>query len=63
MLVTLSGIVMEVRLIQPLNAEGPIFVTLAGISMDSRLLQSTNAHCPILVTPEDMITFLILYLL
>ena len=43
MLVTLSGIVMLVRLLQPLNALSPMLVTLSGIVMLARLLQPENA--------------------
>ena len=39
MIVTLFGIVMLVRLLQPTNAESPILVTLFGIVMLARLLQ------------------------
>ena len=39
MLVTLFGIVMEVRLLQPEKAELPMLVTLPGIVMEVRLLQ------------------------
>ena len=36
MLVTLLGIVTEVRLIQPLNVHFPMLVTLLGIVMEVR---------------------------
>ena len=39
MLVTLLGVVMLVRLLQPKNAESPMLVTLLGIVMFVRLLQ------------------------
>ena len=39
MLVTLSGIVMLVRLVQEANAHGPMLVTLSGIVMLVRLVQ------------------------
>ena len=39
MLVTLLGISMLVRLLQPENAESPMLITLLGISMLARLLQ------------------------
>ena len=42
MLVTLSGIVMLVRPVQPLNADSPMLVTLSGIVMLLRLLQPEN---------------------
>ena len=38
MLVTLLGIVMLARLVQPLNAELPMLVTLLGIVMLARLV-------------------------
>jgi len=43
MLVTLSGMVMLVRLLQPANAPLPMLVTLSGMVMLVRLLQSPNA--------------------
>ena len=48
--VTLSGIVMLVRLLQPRNTNLPIFVTPSGIVMLVRLLQPSNALSPISVT-------------
>ena len=39
MLVTLLGIVMEVRLLHALKALSPMFVTLLGIVTEVRLLQ------------------------
>ena len=39
MLVTLFGIVIDVRPLQPENAELPILVTLLGIVIDVRPLQ------------------------
>ena len=50
MLVTLLGIVMEVRLLHPQKTLEPIFVTLLGIMMEGRLAQPMKADCPILVT-------------
>ena len=47
MLVTLSGIVMLAKLLQPLNACAPILVTLLGIVMLVKLLQPSNAEAPI----------------
>ena len=44
MLVTLFGIVMEVKLLQPRNAQSPMLVTLFGIVMEVKLLQSENAQ-------------------
>ena len=48
MLVTLFGIVMLVRLSQPLNASLPMLVTLSGIVMSVRLVQLQNAAKPML---------------
>ena len=49
MLVTLAGISILVRLLQPSNALPPMRVTLAGISMLVRLLQPKNALTSIIV--------------
>ena len=43
MLVTLSGIVMLVRPVQPRNAQAPMLVTLSGIVMLVRPVQPSNA--------------------
>ena len=43
MLVTLDGIVTDVRPLQPENAEDPMLVTLDGIVTDVRPLQASNA--------------------
>jgi hypothetical protein len=53
MLVTLSGIVMLVRLVQPENAPSPMLVTLSGITTLVRLVQPENAPSPMLVTRID----------
>ena len=50
MLVTLLGIVSEVRHSHLLNAARPMVVTLLGITTESKLLQSENANSPIVVT-------------
>ena len=50
MLVTLFGIVIEVILLQPLNAYFSILVTPLGIVTETRLVQCSNALFPILVT-------------
>ena len=50
MLVTLSGIVMLVRLVQFKKAESPMLVTLSGIVMLVTLLQLQKAWVPMLVT-------------
>ena len=60
MLVTLFGIIMLVRLLQPQNAESPMLVTLSGIVMLVRLLHQQNASLPMLVTPFSITTFFIL---
>ena len=50
MLVTLLGIVMLVRPVQPVNAELPMLVTLLGIVILVRQEQPVNASLPMLVT-------------
>jgi hypothetical protein len=50
MLVTLAGILIEVRAKQPENANIPILVTLPGIEMEARARQPSNALSPIAVT-------------
>ena len=40
MLVTLSGMVTDVKLLQSSKAELPMLVTLSGMVMDVKLLQS-----------------------
>jgi len=42
MLVTLLGMVMEVRPVQPLNASFPMLVTLLGMVMEVRAVQAQN---------------------
>ena len=58
MLVTLTGIVMLVKLLQLLNAEAPILVKLSGIVMLVRLLQPLNAPISIYLTSPGNLTFL-----
>ena len=58
MLVTLSGIVMLVKLVQLENAESPMLVTRSEIVMLVKLLQSENADSPMLVTPSSITIFL-----
>jgi hypothetical protein len=53
--VTLDGMVMLVRLVQPLNALFSIEVTPAGMVMLVSLLQPENALLPIEVTLEGMV--------
>jgi hypothetical protein len=55
MLVTLSGIVMLVRLVQ-LNAPFPMLVTLSGIVTLVRPVQPQNAPFPMLVTLSGIVT-------
>ena len=55
MLVTLSGIVMLVRLAQCSKAFLPMLVTLSGIVMLVRLEQIQKALCPMLVTGLPLI--------
>ena len=42
MLVTLSGMVMEVKLVQFKKAKLPMLVTLSGMVMEVRLVQPEN---------------------
>ena len=62
MLVTLSGIVIDERLLQFSNASAPMLVTLSGIVIDERLLQFSNAYSPIDVMPFSISTEVILSL-
>ena len=62
MLVTLSGIVMLVKLLQFSNADSPMLVTLSGIVMLIKP-QPENAAVPMLVTPSSITTFLTFELL
>ena len=50
MLVTLSGILTLLKLMQPEHALAPIVVTLPGITRLARLWQAVKALPPILVT-------------
>ena len=56
MLVTPSGIVMEVRLVQPEKALPSMLVTLSGMVMDTGLMQSRKAYGAIWITPSGMTT-------
>ena len=56
MLVTLLGIVTEVRPVQPEKADAPILVTLLGMVMEVRSEQPKNACSPIVVTLLGMVT-------
>ena len=55
MVVTLSGIVMLVRLSQSSNARRPILVTLSGIVTVVRLSQWQNAPTPMVVTLSGIV--------
>ena len=55
MLVTLSGMTMDVRP-QPQKASLPILVTPLEIVIEVRLLQFRKVQTPIFVTPEGMFT-------
>jgi len=58
MLVTLSGIVIDVKRLQPENAEPPMLVTLSGIVIDVKPLHSLKAEPPMLVTLSGIIVFM-----
>ena len=58
MLVTLLGIVILVKLLQPSNAYFQILVILSGIVMLGKFLQFSNAEFPMLVTPSSITIFL-----
>ena len=58
MLVTLFGMVMEVRLVQPRKALLPMLVTLFGMVTEVRPLQPEKAEPPMLVTLPGMVVFL-----
>ena len=57
MLVTLSGIVIVVKLEQPSNAKSPILVTLSGIIIFVKLEQPENADSSTLVTLFGIVKF------
>jgi len=57
MLVTLSGMVMEVRLMQLAKALYPMLVMLSGMLIAVRLVQPQNASALILVTVSGIMTF------
>ena len=58
MIVTLLGIVMEVRPLQPENAYASMLVTLLGIEMEVSSVQPKKATNPILVTLLGIVVFL-----
>ena len=51
-----ASTLMLVRLLQPLNALGPMLETLEGMVTLVRPVQPENAWLPMLVTPSDMVT-------
>ena len=55
MLVTLSGMVIEVSPLQSEKALSPILVTLSGMVIEVSPLQSEKALSPILVTLSGMV--------
>ena len=57
MLVTLSGIVIEVKPVHHENAELPMLVTLSGIVIEVKPLQPENALSPML-SPLVIVTVL-----
>ena len=54
-LVTLLGIITEVKLLQFWKADSPMLVTLLGMVIDVKLVQFWNAFFPILVTLLGMV--------
>ena len=56
MVVTLLGIVTEVKLLQLVKAKSPMLVTLLPIVTEVRLLQLWKASYPMLVTLLGMVT-------
>ena len=54
MLVTLLGMVMEVKLLQFLKARFLMLVTLSGMVMEVKLLQYSKAELPIHFVPSLM---------
>ena len=57
MLVTLSGIVIDVKLLQLVKALEPILVTLDGITMEVKLEQLAKAALLMLVTLSGIVIF------
>ena len=57
--VTLSGMVTEVRPLQPEKARSPMEVTLLGIITEVRPLQDWKAYWPMVVTLSVMVIFVI----
>ena len=54
--VTLAGIITDLREVHPLNALLPITVTLLGMLTDDKQEQPLKALSPIEVTPSGMMT-------
>ena len=50
MLVTLSGMVIDVKPVQSQKAPYPMLVTLSGMVIEISPLQTAKAHSPMLVT-------------
>ena len=50
MLVTLFGMVIEVKPVQPKNARSPMLVTLVGMVIEVKPVQPENAQALMLVT-------------
>ena len=54
--VTLSGMVIEVKPVQPLNAPEQRYITLPGIFTEIKPVQSKNASLPMYITLFGMVT-------
>ena len=50
MLITLLGMMIEVKLLQSEKASSPMLVTLSGMVMEVKLLQHSKALYPMVVT-------------
>ena len=60
MIVTLSGMVIEVNPVQPRKAPSPMLVTLSGMAIEVKPLQPRKAPSPMLVTlPSSGITLVL----
>ena len=57
MLVTLSGMVTDVKPLQPEKAPLSMLVTLSRIVMDVKPLQPSKAFCHMLIPPVMMTSF------
>ena len=56
MVVSFSGMVIELKFEHSSNACGPKLVTVSVIVTDTKFLQDLNAPSPMLVTPAGMLT-------